>query len=341
MFVSILHADADCFFASVEQRDEPRLRGRPLVVATWVVMAASYEARAFGVRSAMHASEARRLCPGLLAVEPRTEAYAEASRELFEVFDALSARVERHGSEEAFLEGPPELAEELRRRVRDDVGLPVTVGVASTKIAAKMASRAAKPDGLLVLAPSDERGFLDAHGIEQLWGIGRATATKLHARGIATVGEAAALSEVELVALLGRGNGRRVHALVNNRDRTPVERGGPPRSFGSTRSLGRDDDPPLALEAAAERVAKRLQSSGTAGRTITLHLRFDDHTLAARSRTLPAATADATTIHHTAATLLDTPRRLTRIGVSVGNLEVADSLRLWTPSSPSCSTPAG
>jgi DNA polymerase-4 len=341
MFVSILHVDADCFFASVEQRDEPRLRGKPLVVATWVVMAASYEARAFGVRSAMHASEARRLCPGLLAVEPRTEAYAEASRELFEVFDALSPRVERHGSEEAFLEGPPELAGELRRRVRDDVGLPVTVGVASTKIAAKMASRAAKPDGLLVLAPSDERGFLDAHAIEQLWGIGRATATKLHARGIATVGEAVALSEVELVALLGRGNGRRVHALVNNRDRTPVERGGPPRSFGSTRSLGRDDDPPLALEAAAERVAMRLQSSGTAGRTITLHLRFDDHTLAARSRTLPAATADATTIHHTAATLLDTPRRLTRIGVSVGNLEAADSLRLWTPSSPSCSRPAG
>ena len=229
-------------------------------MATWVVMAASYEARAFGVRSAMHASEAHRLCPGLTAVEPRGEAYAEASRELFEVFDAMSPRVERHGLEEAFLEGPPDLGEALRRRVRDDVGLPVTVGVASTKIAAKMASRAAKPDGLLVLAQGDERGFLEGHGIEQLWGIGKATATKLHARGIATVGEAAALGELELNALLGRGNGRRVHALVNNRDRTPVERGGPPRSFGSTRSLGRDDDPPRALEAAAERVAQRLQT---------------------------------------------------------------------------------
>ena len=310
-------------------------------MATWVVMAASYEARAFGVRSAMPVVEAHRLCPDLLAVEPRGEAYAEAGRELFEVFDAMSPRVEHHGLEETFLEGPPELGEALRRRVREEVGLPVTVGVASTKIAAKMASRAAKPDGLLVLAADEERGFLDGHRIEALWGIGRATATKLHARGIATVREAAALGELELVALLGRGNGRRVHALVGNRDRTPVERGGPPRSFGSTRSLGRDDDPPQALEAAAERVAQRLQSSGRAGRTITLHLRFDDHTLAARSRTLPAATADATTIHYTASALLDTPRRLTRIGVSVGNLEAADSLRLWTTSSPSCSRPAG
>ena len=165
-----------------------------------------------------------------------------------------------------------------------------------------------------------------------------ATATKLHARGIATVREAAALSELELVALLGRGNGRRVHALVGNRDRTPVERGGPPRSFGSTRSLGRDDDPPRALEAAAERVAKRLQSSGG---------RPDDHAAPALRRphapplAHPAdATADATTIHHTASALLDTPRRLTRIGVSVGNLEAAASLRLWTTSSPSCSRPA-
>lgn len=341
MFVSILHADADCFFASVEQRDEPRLRNRPMVVASWVVMAASYEARALGVRSGMKVTEAERLCPGLIVVEPRTEAYSEASRELFEVFDSLTSQVEPHGVEEAFLEGPPALGLTLRERVAREVGLPVTVGVASTKIAAKMAGRAAKPDGLLVLAREDERAFLDGHRVEQLWGIGHATASKLHARGITTVGDAASLSEPELIALLGRGNGRRVHALVTNRDRTPVERGGPPRSFGSTRSLVRGDDPPHELAAAAERVAARLQASGRAGRTITLHLRYDDHTLAARSRTLPAATADATVIHHTAATLLDTPRRLTRIGVSVGNLERADSLRLWTTSSPSCSMPVG
>ena len=221
MFVSILHADADCFFASVEQRDQPRLRGRPTMVATWVVMAASYEARAFGIHSAMHATEARRLCPDVVAVEPRSDAYAEASAAMFAVFEAASPVVEPAGIEEAFIEGPPELGARLRAAVRREVGLPVTVGVAGTKIAAKMASRAAKPDGLRIVA--DERAFLHAHRVEALWGIGKATAARLHARGIETVGEAAALSEPELIALLGTGNGRRVHALVNNRDRTPVQ----------------------------------------------------------------------------------------------------------------------
>lgn len=305
------------------------------MVASWVVMAASYEARAFGVHSGMHATEARRLCPEVVAVEPRTEAYDQASRDLFAVFEAASAVVERHSLEEAFLEGPAALALQLRDDVRREVGLPVTVGVAKTKIAAKMAGRAAKPDGLLVLAAGDERGFLHAHRVEQLWGIGRATATKLHARGIATVGEAAALGEPELIALLGVGNGRRVHALVNNRDRRPVQETGPPRSFGSTRSLGRGDHAPAALAAAAERVAERLRRAGSAGRSVTLHLRFEDFTVVARSRTLPVATADANTIGATAAALHAgfADRRLTRIGVSVGSLETADSLRLWTPSS--------
>jgi DNA polymerase-4 len=328
VFVSILHADADCFFASVEQRDDPRLRGRPTMVATWVVMAASYEARAYGIHSAMHATEARRLCPEVVAVEPRSEAYAEASEALFAVFEAASPVVERHGIEEAFLEGPPSLAERLREAVRREVGLPVTVGVAGTKIAAKMASRAAKPDGLKIV--EDEPAFLRAHRVEQLWGIGRATAAKLHARGIGTVGEAAALSLPALIALLGTGNGRRVHALVNNRDRVPVQRARPRQAFGSTRSLGRDDHPPAVLEQAAVRVAERLRATGVAGRTITLHLRFDDHTTATRSRTLPAAVDDATVIGATAASLVDTDRPLTRIGVSVSSLEVADSLRLWT-----------
>ena len=221
MFVSILHADADCFFASVEQRDQPRLRGRPTMVATWVVMAASYEARAYGIRSAMHATEARRLCPDVVAVEPRSEAYADASAALFAVFEAASPTVEPAGVEEAFLEGPASLGARLREAVRREVGLPITVGVAGTKIAAKMASRAAKPDGLRIVG--DERAFLHAHRVEELWGVGKATAARLHARGIATVGEAAALPERDLIALLGTGNGRRVHALVNNRDREPVQ----------------------------------------------------------------------------------------------------------------------
>jgi DNA polymerase IV len=326
-FVPILHADADCFFASVEQRDQPRLRGRPTMVATWVVMAASYEARAYGIRSAMHASEARRLCPEVVAVEPRTEAYAAASEALFEVFRAASPVVEPAGVEEAFLEGPAALGSRLRATVRREVGLPITVGVASTKIAAKMASRAAKPDGLRIV--SDERAFLHAYPVEELWGIGRATAARLHARGIATVGEAAALSEPELIGLLGTGNGRRVHALVNNRDRAPVQPARRRAAFGSSRSLGRADHAPTVLRQSAEHVAKRLHAAGVAGRTITLHLRFDDHTTATRSRTLPAAVNDATVIGATAAALVDTPRALTRIGVSVSNLERVEPLRLW------------
>ena len=327
MFVPILHADADCFFASVEQRDQPRLRGRPTMVATWVVMAASYEARAFGIHSAMHATEARRLCPDVIAVEPRSEAYAEASAALFSVFEAASPTVEPHGLEEAFLTGPPSLGERLRADVRREVGLPITVGVASTKIAAKMASRAAKPDGLRIV--DDERAFLHAHRVEQLWGIGKATAARLHARGIATVGEAAVLAEPELIALLGTGNGRRVHALVNNRDREPVHTARPRRAFGSSRSLARGDHPPTVLSQSAERVAERLRAAGVAGRTVTLHLRFSDHTTATRSRTLPAAVDDATVIAATAAALVDSGRALTRIGVSVTNLEAAERLRLW------------
>ena len=331
MFVPTLHVDADAFFASVEQRDDPRLRGRPVIVATWVVMAASYEARAFGVHSGMTAAEARNRCPGLIAVEPRTEAYQQASDALFEVFEAASPTVEQHSMEEAFLDGPAALGASLRRDARREVGLPVTVGVGSTKIAAKMASRAAKPDGLRILAVDEEREFLHAHRIEQLWGIGRASVAKLHARGILTVGDAAALGGPELIAILGTGNGRRVHALVNNRDRTPVEPTRPKQSVGSTRSITRDDDPLATLAQAAARVAERLTHDGRQGRTITLHLRFEDHTLGARARTLPAATADARTIYATAVKLLDHgTRRLTRIGVSVGNHEPADSLRLWS-----------
>jgi DNA polymerase-4 len=205
------------------------------MVATWVVMAASYEARACGIHSAMHATEARRLCPEVIAVEPRSEAYAEASEALFAVFEAASPVVERHGIEEAFLEGPPSLAARLREEVRREVGLPVTVGVAGTKIAAKMASRAAKPDGLKIV--EDERAFLHVHRIEQLWGIGKATAAKLHARGIGTVGEAAALSLPALIALLGTGNGR-VDALA--RPRRPSAGGAGAGRGARRRAIARD-----------------------------------------------------------------------------------------------------
>jgi len=223
----ILHADADAFFASVEQRDDPRLRGRPTIVGPGVVTAASYEARAYGVQGGMSGRRARRLCPHATFVSPRFSAYTEASKALFEIFRQTAPKVEGLSMEEAFLDvvgleaisgTPREIATRLRRRVREEVGLPVSVGVARTKVLAKMASRAAKPDGLLVIAPSDETAFLHPLAVESLWGVGQVTAEKLHAHGINTVGELARRSEAELAWFLGPGAARHLHAISRNRD---------------------------------------------------------------------------------------------------------------------------
>src|SRR3954464_4916057 len=219
MFV-ILHAGLDSFYASVEQRDEPRLRGRPVLVGGGVVLAASYEAKAFGVRSGMGGRQARELCPGAVVVPARFEAYAEASKAVFAIFDDTSPLVEGLSIDEAFIDvrgmrriagAPVEIAARLRARVREEVGLPITVGVARTKFLAKVASAVAKPDGLLVVPPNGELAFLHPLPVERLWGVGPVTAEKLHERGIATVGEVARLDEVTLVAMLGRASGRHLH----------------------------------------------------------------------------------------------------------------------------------
>ena len=195
MFVSrqatILHADLDAFYASVEQRDEPALRGRPVIVGPGVVLAASYEARACGVRSAMSAGKAKWLCPQATVVECRWEAYSEASRAVFEVFADTSPVVEKLSIDEAFLDvrglerisGTPEaIAARLRARVREEVGLPLSVGVAGSKLVAKVASNEAKPDGLLVVPAGGELEFLHPLGVRKLWGVGAATAERLKGR---------------------------------------------------------------------------------------------------------------------------------------------------------------
>jgi DNA polymerase-4 len=219
---NIVHADLDSFFASVEQRDDPRLRGRPVIVGGGVVLAASYEAKAFGVRSAMGGSQARRLCPQALVVSPRFSAYVEASRAVFEVFDDTAPSVEALSIDEAFLDmrgmrriagSTRRIAEKLRRDVLERVGLPITVGVARTKFLAKVASAVAKPNGLLVVAPEEELAFLHPLEVERVWGVGPVTARKLHARGVRTVGEMAALGEGPLVSMLGPASGRQLHAL--------------------------------------------------------------------------------------------------------------------------------
>src|SRR5438128_7472092 len=230
MFVSreatILHADVDSFYASVEQRDDPRRLGRPVIVGAGVVLAASYEAKSCGVRTAMGGTQARRLCPQAVVVPPRMEAYSEASKAVFEVFEQTTPLVEGLSIDEAFLDvgglwrmaGPPvEIAARLRRHVLDRVGLALTVGVARTKFLAKVASGVAKPDGLLVVPPDRELAFLHPLPVERLWGVGHVTAEKLHRRGLLTVGDVAQLAEATLVSMLGRASGRHRRALADNR----------------------------------------------------------------------------------------------------------------------------
>src|SRR4051794_3536936 len=199
-----MHADLDAFYASVEQRDDPALRGRPVIVGGGVVLAASYEAKAFGIRTAMGGNQARRLCPWAIVVEPRMSAYSEASKAVFEVFESTTPLVEGLSIDEAFLDvgglrrvsgTPVEIAGRLRADVRDRVGLAITVGIARTKFLAKVASAVAKPDGLLEVPPDGELEFLHPLPVERLWGVGPKTATKLHARGITRVGEIAMLTE--------------------------------------------------------------------------------------------------------------------------------------------------
>lgn len=341
----ILHADADAFFAAVEQRDDPALRGKPVIVGGGVVMAASYEARAFGVRSAMGGARARRLCPDALVVPPRWQAYVDASEEIFSILRRLFPVVERASMEEAFVDASGLAAEAgalgaaLRQEVRERVGLAITVGVASTKVLAKLAGRQAKPDGLLVVEPGRELAFLHPLPVERVWGIGPATARRFRAAGLHTVGQVARLSEAELMALAGKAPGRYAYAVARNRDARPVEPGRPRRTFGSQSALGRArprtaEEIDELLARVVARVAKRMGKAGRTGRTVVLRLRFGDYSRVTRSRTLPAATAEATTILAaargllTAATPLIDRHGLTLIGITIGDLHEAGQLAL-------------
>ena len=353
MFVSegtILHADLDAFFASVEQRDNPRLRGRPVIVGGAVVLAASYEAKAFGIRTAMGGAQARRLCPDAIVMSPRMSAYSEASKAVFEVFDDTSPIVEGLSIDEAFLDvrgmwrlagSPTEIAKRLRARVLEEVGLPITVGIARTKFLAKVASAVAKPDGLLVVPPDDELAFLHPLPVERLWGVGRVTATKLHSRGITKVGQVARLEEDALIAMLGRASGRHLHALAHNRDPRPVRVGRRRRSIGAQRALGRRPRSPEEIDAIAvglvDRLARRLRSARRACRTVVLRLRFADFSRATRSHTLPQATTETEAILGTARQLLAaaTPlietQGLTLVGLALTNLEDSRAIQLALP----------
>jgi DNA polymerase-4 len=347
---TILHADLDAFFASVEQRDDPRLRGRPVIVGGGVVLAASYEARAFGVRSAMGGGEARRRCPHAIVVRPRPAAYSEASAAVFEVFERTTPLVEALSIDEAFLDvgglrrvsgTPTEIAVRLRRDVREQVGLPITVGVARTKFLAKVASGVAKPDGLLVVPSDRESAFLHPLPVWRLWGVGPKTTARLHDRGLRTVGDVARVPEGALVAMLGGHAGRHLHALAHHRDPRPVERRRRRRSIGSQHALGRTRHSAGDIDAVVcrlvDRVTRRMRDAGRVGRTVTLRLRFDDFSRATRSHTMPQATAQTATILAAvrdlvaAALPLVGRRGLTLVGIAVSNLQDDDAVQLALP----------
>jgi DNA polymerase IV len=349
---SILHADLDSFYASVEQRDDPTLRGRPVIVGGGVVLAASYEAKAFGVRTAMGGRQARHLCPDAVVVPPRMSAYSRASDAVFEVFRDATPIVEPLSVDEAFLDvgglrrvsgTPVEIAERLRTDVRDRVGLPITVGVARTKFLAKVASQEAKPDGLLLVPPDRELAFLRPLPVRRLWGVGAVTADKLHGYGITTVADVAELSESTLTSLLGGAMGRQLYALSRNIDRRRVNTGVHRRSVGAQRALGRAGNrmSPNEIDAVVvnliDRITARMRAAGRTGRTVVLRLRFDDFTRATRSHTLPWATSSTQPILTAARQLVAAAapaiaqRGLTLIGFAVSGIDRSGAQQLMLP----------
>ncbi len=358
MFVSssgqadILHADLDSFYASVEQRDDPTLRGRPVVVGGGVVLAASYEAKAYGVRTAMGGGQARRLCPQVIVVPPRMRAYTEASRAVFEVFRDTTPLVEPVSVDEAFLDvgglgrvsgTPVQIGTRLRERVRVDVGLPITVGIARTKFLAKVASQEAKPDGLLLVEPDRELAFLHPLPVRRLWGVGAKTADKLRGHGIHTVADVAELSATSLGAMVGPAMGRQLYALAHNIDRRAVATGVRRRSVGAQRALGRAGNTMSASEIDAvvvnlvDRITRRMRAAGRTGRTVVLRLRFDDFGRASRSHTLARATASTEAVLSAArglmaeATPLIAERGLTLVGFAVSNIDRDGAAQLELP----------
>jgi DNA polymerase IV len=349
---SILHADLDSFYASVEQRDDPTLRGRPVIVGGGVVLAASYEAKSYGVRTAMGGAQARRLCPQAVVVPPRMTAYSRASDDVFEVFRNCTPIVEALSVDEAFLDvsglgrvsgTPVAIAAQLRADVRDQVGLPITVGIARTKFLAKVASQEAKPDGLLLVPPDQELAFLHPLPVRRLWGVGAVTADKLHAHGIETVADVAELSKSALVSMLGAAMGRQLYALSRNIDRRRVTTGVRRRSVGAQRALGRAGNRMSSAEIDAvvvnliDRITGRMRTAGRTGRTVVLRLRFDDFSRATRSRTLPWATSSTQPILTAARLLvasaapLIAQRGLTLVGFAVSGLDRSGAQQLMLP----------
>ncbi len=348
MFVtaSILHADLDSFYASVEQRDDPTLRNRPVIVGGGIVLAASYEAKRFGIRTAMGTGAARRLCPDAIVVDARMSAYTEASRQVFDIFFDISPVVEPISIDEAFIDvsglrridgEPAEIAARLRSRIRHEVGLPITVGVASTKHCAKVASQTGKPDGLLVVPEGGELDFLWPLPATRLWGVGPKTSEKLGRLGIATICDLATADPDRLAASLGAAHAGHLHALANNRDPRPVDTGRRRKSIGSQRSFPArgltGDDAWVILLELVDSISAGMRSKRLMGRTVTLNLRDNDFHSFSRSTTLSEATWSSGAIGRAARRLFKDNLAFirsgacTRIGLSISNLTRPDNVQ--------------
>lgn len=347
---TVLHADLDSFYASVEQRDHPWLRGRPVLVGSGVVLAASYEAKAKGVRSPMPHREALALAPFAITMPPRFDAYMEASKRVFEVFRDITPLVEGLSVDEAFLDvaglhridgTPVQIAQRLRERVKAEVGLPITVGVARSKFLAKVASAVGKPDGLLHVPPGTELQFLHPLPVRRLWGVGPKTESRLHEIGIVTVGQIAELGEPRLATLLGRGTARHLYALSMAHDPRRIDTGRRRKSIGAQRALGRRPKSESEIEATAlaivDRLGERLRAAGRVTRTVELRLRFDDFASVTRSRSLREPTDQTAVVLAAARGLLDEAMPLVRergctlIGLSLANLENHGAVQLVLP----------
>jgi len=348
---TILHADLDAFYASVEQLLDPALRGLPIAVGGGVVLAASYEARAFGVRSGMVGWRARQLCPHLRFVTGHFHDYQRLGDQVIGVFGDFTPLVERISIDEAFLDvagsirlfgAPAAIASVIRRRVRDEVGLPVSIGVARTKHLAKIASQVAKPDGLVVVEPAREREFLDPLPVELVWGVGPVTRERLESVGIRTVGELAASGSSVLQGLLGEAAGRKLGALATNIDPRGIETGRRASSVGAQSALGRRTATPRLIRTVlgflADRVAGRMRAAGRAGRTVTVRVRLPGMRSFTRSTTLPAPISATLTLTEVAVELASAAlaahpgeREVTLLALSVSNLVDEDALQLEMP----------
>jgi DNA polymerase IV len=340
---SVLHLDLDAFYAAVEQRDKPSLRGRPVIVGglgpRGVVSTASYEARRYGVRSAMSMSEARRRCPHAAFLAGRFGAYHAASDVVMAALRDLSPLVEPLSLDEAFVDlaaGPPtdlssarvrSIGTALRSNIRERTGLTASVGAATSKLLAKIASEQAKPDGLAVVEPGSELDVLRPLPVRSLWGVGPATAARLTRLGVSTVGDLARITEIELVGLLGDAHGRSLYRLARADDTRPVSAERESKSISVEDTFDRDITDPALLSALVERlsarVAARLSATGLSGRTVTLKVRLYDFTTLSRSATFPAPTDDPTVVSRVAGRLLadvDTAAGIRLLGVGVSGL---------------------